>query len=536
MGSPECGSRTRIFPATRTLSDMTAIEAPAVPRSNMRVSSAAFAGWRWLLAAALLLPFANLRTTIPVVAWIAPAVLLRFLRVNPSRRALIASFVVVVAATAFQFRGMIPAPPLVLPAIIAVYGFVFFVPFLVDTWIVPRLGSNLALFVFPLAWTACDYGMSKAAPYGTWGSVAYTQYGNLPLMQIVSVTGIYGLTFLVGAFASVANHTVERSFVWSEIRASLLTFASLLALVLLFGGIRLNLLPDGSPTVRIASLTSREIDLFPNREAGTRLFHGEPLSAGELDQIRRRASILNEDLLARSDREAAAGAKIVLWGETNAAVLKSDEAALFRRASELARRRNIYLLLGVGTLVPGHKKALENKAVLISPDGNILWEYRKARPVPGQESAITAPSNGRLKITPTPYGRLSSAICFDLDFPDLVRQAAKRQTDIFLAPSNDWIAIDPWHTQMAVFRAIEGGFGLVRHTTNGLSMAVDAEGRVLSSMDHFRTSDHVLVSEVPTRGVRTPYARLGDWFPQLAIAALAGLLAMAFVRRQSYEG
>ncbi len=494
--------------------------------------SAAFRRWRWLLAAAVLLPFANLGTTIPIVAWIAPAALLRFTRARRDASALIAAFLAVVAATAWQLHGMIPAPPLVLPAIIGVYAFAFFIPFLADFWCSAHLREAGRLLVFPLAWTACDYAMSKLAPYGSWGSVAYTQYGNLPLVQIVSVTGVYGVTFLIGAFATVVNHAIEHGFASKETRLASGAFAAALAGALLFGGIRLNLSADGPPTVRVASLTGLEIDLVPDRSTGERLMRGEPLRPAELAEIRRRSRVMNDDLLERSEREAVAGAKIVFWGETNAGVLKEDEGTFFRRASELARRRGIYLLMAVGTLTPGREKLLENKAVLVAPDGAVKWQYLKARPVPGPEAAITARSDGRLKITETPYGRLSAAICFDLDFPDLLRQAGAGRVDLLLAPSNDWRAIDPWHTQMAVFRALENGFSLVRHTSHGLSLAADPYGRVLASMDHFSAAERVLVTQVPTRRARTIYARLGDWFPQLAIVLLAGLLVRAFVSRR----
>ena len=91
--------------------------------------------------------------------------------------------------------------------------------------------------------------------------------------------------------------------------------------------------------------------------------------------------------------------------------------------------------------------------------------------------------------------------------------------------ATDWRAIDPWHTQMASFRAIEQGVNLVRQTSLGLSAAFDYQGRVLAAMDHYMTSDRVLVSQVPTHGVRTFYARFGDWFAWLSLAALVALAA-----------
>jgi apolipoprotein N-acyltransferase len=118
-----------------------------------------------------------------------------------------------------------------------------------------------------------------------------------------------------------------------------------------------------------------------------------------------------------------------------------------------------------------------------------------------------------------------------MDFPGLLKQAGQQHVDLMLVPSNDWREIDPWHTHMARVRAIEQGFNLVRHTSGGLSLAADYQGRVLSSMDHYTTSDRVLISHVPMRGTRTLYARVGDLFAWICIGGL--LASVVLARRKS---
>ena len=135
--------------------------------------------------------------------------------------------------------------------------------------------------------------------------------------------------------------------------------------------------------------------------------------------------------------------------------------------------------------------------------------------------------DGKLRVLDTSYGRLSSIICFDGDFPQLLAQAGALGADVVLDPSNDWRAIDPWHTQMASFRAIEQGTNLIRHTSQGLSAAFDYQGRRLAAMDHYQTSDYVMISEVPTKGVQTVYSRLGDWFAWVCVAGLLVLTRKA---------
>jgi len=180
-------------------------------------------------------------------------------------------------------------------------------------------------------------------------------------------------------------------------------------------------------------------------------------------------------------------------------------------------------------LSSGKTRPWENKLVLIEPNGHVAWEYNKARPVPGPEAALQVPGDGKLRELDTPYGRLSSIICFDGDFPQLLAQAGALRADIVLDPSSDWRAIDPWHTQMASFRGIEECSNLIRQTSQGLSAAFDYQGRGLAAMDHYQTADYAMVSQVSTRGVRTIYSRLGDWFAWLCLAGL-GLLTVQSLR------
>jgi apolipoprotein N-acyltransferase len=274
------------------------------------------------------------------------------------------------------------------------------------------------------------------------------------------------------------------------------------------------------------------MDLFPSPEVARRAYAGSA-TPDEIQQIRSLAAALDDDLLERTEREARSGARIVFWGESNAFVFKNDEPALISRGSELAQRHGIYLGLGIAVWTIGGEKPLENRLVLIDPRGDVAWEYWKSIPVPGQEAAITVPGDGRLKSVETPYGNVAGAICYDMDFPWLLRQAGDLRADVLMAPSNDWREIDPWHTHMARYRAIEQGFNLVRQTSGGLSAACDFQGRVLASMDHYTTGDRTMVSQVPTRGVRTIYSVIGDLFAWLCLAVLATLIALALRGRTS---
>src|SRR5262249_46993476 len=129
-------------------------------------------------------------------------------------------------------------------------------------------------------------------------------------------------------------------------------------------------------------------------------------------------------------------------------------------------------------------------------------------------------------IVSTPFGRLAPAICQDMDFPWLIRRPAVLATDIMLTPSDDWKEIEETHAQMAVYRAIENGFSIVRAANNGISEAVDPYGRIRAMSVASDLGTAPMITELPTRRVHTLYRRMGDWFSWCNVAGLIGFVAL----------
>jgi apolipoprotein N-acyltransferase len=98
-----------------------------------------------------------------------------------------------------------------------------------------------------------------------------------------------------------------------------------------------------------------------------------------------------------------------------------------------------------------------------------------------------------------------------------------------LVPADDWPDIVPFHTYMASFRGIENGFSIVRAAGNGLSAAFDYQGRTLATADYF-TTKRGMIPYVPTHGVKTIYAAVGDLFAWLSIVGFVTLLGLALFR------
>jgi apolipoprotein N-acyltransferase len=481
-----------------------------------------------LLAAIVLLMFSNGRFPVAVCSWLGPFFMIHFTRGGKSLVRLPVAYLVLSSAFGYQFYGMTPFGGSAYLIFCAALGITLLLPYVADRYLGHRWNGLTRSLVFPLALVASEYLVSFG-PFGTWGSVAYSQYESLTLLQLLSIAGLYGITFLIGWFGTVANSLWEAGFAVPKVQRECIAFGLCLTGVLLYGGGRLTLFPPRSPAIRVGSITRPDENLFPyppSADLNRRVTMGEPLTDAETAQLHQRSNSIADFLLGRADIEAQAGAKLVTFGEFNFPVLKQYEADLTQQASGLAQRRGIYIALPLAVFNFGHKPSVEDKLVMIEPSGEIKWEYLKTEVPPGLEVSILAPSSGLLPVTETPFGRLGAAIAFDMDFPAFLLQAGRRHADLMVVPENEYPEIDPMHSRMALYRAVENGFNLLLHASQSLSLACDYQGRVYSLMDHYHATDRVLVAQLPTKGVRTIYSRCGYLFPW---ACILGLCLLSFV-------
>jgi apolipoprotein N-acyltransferase len=465
----------------------------------------------WLFVGAGLLLFSNGRWFIPLATWLAPIFLIRFARTQPVVKGLGLLLVANVLANIFFWQGIIPGV-LHLPVASGI-GVIFWLPYLADRLLVNRLRGFAATLVFPLLQVTLEYINAIANPLGSWGSLAYTQHSFLPLLQLLSITGIWGLSFLIAWLAPVVNYAWEQDFALQRVRNGVLTYGGILALVLVVGSVRMAFFPPQSATLQVASITDEQNH-----------FKIKDLSASREESL-----ALGERLFQQSRQLAQAGANVIIWQEGAIIAAQADEAHFIEQARTLAQEERVSLLLGLVTVPEGYPKVkAENQAIWITPDGEVKWHYLKARPVPGMEQNTVA-GDGVIPVDRTGSGAIASVICFDMDHPAFIRQAGRSGTDVMLAPSNDWPDIVPFHTYMASFRGIENGFSIVRAASNGLSAAFDYQGRTLAAAD-YSTTKQAMISYVPTHGVKTIYAAIGDLFAWLSMVGFVTLVGLALFR------
>jgi len=127
---------------------------------------------------------------------------------------------------------------------------------------------------------------------------------------------------------------------------------------------------------------------------------------------------------------------------------------------------------------------------------------------------------------------LASALCYEIAFPELLRENIHEKTGLILTLSNDaWFgdSIGPaQHLEIARMRAIELGRPLLRSTNNGITAIFDGKGHERGRLP--ANVDAVLRDEVQPAYGFTPYQRVGQ-IPLFIFCVLALLSALYLIKR-----
>jgi apolipoprotein N-acyltransferase len=369
-----------------------------------------------------------------------------------------------------------------------------------------RLPPALAVFAFPAAWTALEFAAS-ASPHGTSLGFAYTQSDLLPLLQIASITGPWGVTFaLTLGGAALATAMVRR-----DVRVLAVPVA-VLAAVAGFGAWRLSQ-PTQAPGVKVGLVATDEGagELFANEDARI-----------ALDVVQRH--------LAQVPRLAREGASVVVLPEKFVGAPPGAVRLLADAMAGAARDSRVTLVAGLNLTGMTPKR---NVALAFGPDGRRLAEYDKRHLLPGPETGYVAgTSPGQFE---TAAGRWGLAICKDMDFPAWSRAYGALGVRVMAVPAWDFVADGRLHARMAVMRGVENGFSLARTAIQGRLTVADAYGRVLAETTSDASSVAVLVASVTPGPGPTFYTRTGDWFGWLAAVA-ACAIALAAIRQATRSG
>ena len=388
----------------------------------------------------------------------------------------------------------------VIPPVVFGFGVLFMRSFL-------RRGSLfLASLAFPVYWVAYEYLTEIGSPHSTWGNLAYTQMNCLPIIQIASITGLWGMSFIVFLFAgTIAALLSGAGKPWQRRALAIAVGAVLFCALFLFGEWRLQSNPSAQSVAvtLIAKDVPMSVYLGPEEQA-LKLFHEYA------DEVR---------------RATPAGTQAVVLPEKIGRVSESALAEVDALFSSAATATHAAIVLG---LVRRTASAAFNSSRFYSPDGKLEANYDKHHLLPGVEPE--KPGDKRVILNEA-SGRWGLQICKDMDFPRLSREYAGEGANLLLVPAWDF-NLDRWlHARMAVLRAVENGFALARSARNGLLTLSDNRGRILAEAATAPGRFVSITGKVNVARAVTFYTRTGDWFAWLCVVMFIVLLASRFLAR-----
>ncbi len=484
-----------------------------------------------LLIGAIAITFSGINWHIGITAWIGPIFLLMFTRNTKWYKFVFFFIVISISGAISQTSNNLMNLPEVNVFNGISFGIGYSISFIIDKLLYKKDGKFYYSLVFPASVTFIEFLVSQAI--GTWGSIAHTQFEFKPLMQLSSLTGIFGIWFMVAWFASIINWMVEHKNKRSAIYKGAIIYGSALLLILLYGALRITSNNPNEEKVKVATvLSDNNIHQIVANEANTfkELATGYNLKVP--DKLFSDSLIINT-LIKRTTKALMQGAKIIVWNEIALIVNQKQKQDIISKIKLICNRDNAYVLLSfLEECTDKNKKPFNNVCILISPQGEMVWEYQKSFLHPTAEAPIVNNGNFNLPITQTEYGKIGSVICADLDITKFIKQAGKKSVDILLVPAFDWAEITPLHSQMACLQAIQFGFSLVRSNGMGVSVACNYKGNEIASLNTLTSDTKIMYADIPIKSNKTSYSCIGDIFAYLTIFFLVFMVIMKIVIRK----
>ena len=400
-------------------------------------------------------------------------------------------------------------------------------------------------------WVALEMVVARLWTGFPWNLLGSSQYQLTPMIQIASVTGIYGVSFLVVwvslSLLSAGLMIVLRPTVRSIWVGDIFLPMIAVALAFNYGFRQLRHEPPPARTLR-ATLIQPSIPQ-------TLIWD----TSRDQERFREIIHLSEQALTNRTD--------LLIWPEAAVPSFARWDTNIYPAITNLVRRHRVWLVLGSDDIARtadsarGDGYEFYNASFLVSPDGEFVSRYRKRQlvvfgeyiplvrwlpfvkwftPIEGGFTPGDRPVPFALD---TPDVKTSVLICFEDIFPHVAREYADDDTDFLVnLTNNGWFgeSAAQWqHAAGALFRAVENGLPLIRCSNNGLTGWVDAHGRLRQVFRDDRGTVYgagFLTAEIPLPAAgekRAPtfYHEHGDWFGW-ACVGLVGIMLMRRVARR----
>ena len=383
------------------------------------------------------------------------------------------------------------------------FSLINIIPFIIDTIFYNKISKCKSIFLFPLSVAFCEFLFSFSLIANV-NIYAYAHREDTQYMQIASLFGCYFLSFVISLFSSILDYIINSYSKENNIIIFIYIYSFIILIIYFYGNIRL-FIPDNNESFNVASTLGVSQSLYE---------HGNE----SILPIDKYIEYINSTMKRANDSKAS----IITYAEEGFAVEKKNKEELINKVKNLSKYYSIFTLITLDVLHDS-ENINSNEAILISDEGTILYNYQKQHLVPIIESDYSRKKN-EVKTLETKLGKISVVICYDINFLYFMNTLSRDHIDLLLMPSWDWPEITEFHTNDAKFRAIEGGFNLIKNTCNGILLASDYKGRTLSYFIGKDYEDYFIVSTFDKKGTITLYSYISIFFNYIYLVAIICIL------------
>jgi apolipoprotein N-acyltransferase len=410
------------------------------------------------------------------------------------------------------------------------------------TWMalrVSRLNLGLGLVSAPFLWISTEVFRAYLPEISfPWALLGYPAAGNPALVQLTTVTGIYGVSFLVAAVNALLLWVLSAT---PEKKKSRLAVTAAVVVILLAV---MNFGPRFVPKAEAHHVARVVQPNFPETEG----YSGDWYADHQADMAE----------LAQLSLQTVHGAQspdFLIWPEAPAPFSFQDPH-FGPYISRLAADFQHPVLVGVidWKPLPDDSQRVNrsglvpyNSAALLNAFGQRTFLYDKIHLVPFGEyepfplihqvvSSVSEEVGGFHKGKQRNVGQLPNGntfsvfICYEAIYAGEIRQFANNGAQLLINISNDgWFGkseAGEQHIRMARVRAVENRRWVIRDTNSGITASIDPYGNELRVLNR----DIRAAADAPYdfRTDKTIYTRFGDWFAWMCVAISAILVLSTF--------
>lgn len=371
----------------------------------------------------------------------------------------------------------------------------------------------------PLLWTCLEYLKSQVLSGFPWENLGYSQYLNLPLIQVSDITGVYGISFIIVfvnavlydllTYAGHRSDDDEKTLLYGKVFSAVMLVLALY----IYGNHRIS-------EIRQLEALAPEINVA--------------LVQGDIRRTRRWSATDQQEALdiyiSLSENRSNFATSLTVWPETTFPFYFQDGGTNARNVLLLAEKSGQWLLLGSDSYKENViDRDFFNSAFLVSPTGAIAGQYDKMHLVPYAEYSpmnrlfpqMVRPAKREEFHAGSGYRPLSMGkhkigvmICYEGIFPEVARKYRKNGAQLLVNLANDaWLGKSSAPYQqlsMNTFRAVETRSCLLRAANTGISAIIDPTGEISSRTAIFTRM--LLAGKARFIDTTTFYVAYGDVF------------------------